>query len=71
MTGVDNLVVSSAGDLYVADTANHTIRRIVAGGGVNTMAGGAGDDVYHVDSQGDVVDDDRAGYLTGGGGGIV
>lgn len=33
--------VDSAGDLYVADTGNHTIRKIVAGT-VTTLAGGAG-----------------------------
>ncbi|MEY3896579.1 MAG: hypothetical protein RLZZ214_2099, partial [Verrucomicrobiota bacterium] len=36
------IALDSAGVRYVADTANHTIRRVVANGGVNTMAGGAG-----------------------------
>ena len=36
------IALDSAGIRYIADTANHTIRRIVANGGVNTMAGGAG-----------------------------
>ena len=36
------IALDSAGVRYVADTANHTVRRIVASGGVNTMAGGAG-----------------------------
>jgi sugar lactone lactonase YvrE len=36
------IALDSAGVRYVADTANHTIRRIVANGSVNTMAGGAG-----------------------------
>jgi len=36
------IAVDSAGIRYIADTLNHTIRRIVANGGVNTMAGGAG-----------------------------
>jgi sugar lactone lactonase YvrE len=36
------IALDSAGVRYIADTANHTIRRIVANGGVNTMAGGAG-----------------------------
>lgn len=36
------IALDTTGIRYVADTANHTIRRIVAGGGVNTLAGGAG-----------------------------
>lgn len=36
------IALDSAGIRYVADTANHIIRRIVANGVVNTMAGGAG-----------------------------
>lgn len=36
------IALDSSGVRYIADTANHTIRRIVARGGVNTMAGGAG-----------------------------
>jgi len=34
--------VDGAGNVYVADTKNHTIRRITAGGVVTTMAGTAG-----------------------------
>src|SRR5438128_1160510 len=30
------------GNVYVADTANHTIRKITSGGGVSTLAGLAG-----------------------------
>ncbi len=36
------IALDSAGVRYVTDTTNHTIRRISAGGGVDTMAGGAG-----------------------------
>ena len=36
------IALDSAGVRYVADTANHTIRRINAGGAVATFAGGAG-----------------------------
>ena len=36
------IALDSAGVRYVADTANHTIRKIAAGGGVSTFAGGAG-----------------------------
>lgn len=38
----DGLAVNSAGDVFVADTANHTIRRISAAGVVSTIAGAAG-----------------------------
>lgn len=37
--GID---VDSAGNLYVADTFNHTIRRITSAGAVSTIAGSAG-----------------------------
>lgn len=36
------LAVSSAGDVYVADTDNHTIRKITSTGVVSTLAGTAG-----------------------------
>lgn len=36
------IAIDRAGIRYVADTANHLIRRIVANGGVNTLAGSAG-----------------------------
>lgn len=36
------IALDSAGVRYVADTANHTIRKIAAGGAVSTFAGGAG-----------------------------
>lgn len=36
------IALDSAGVRFVADTDNHTIRRIVANGGVNTLAGAAG-----------------------------
>ena len=36
------IALDSAGVRYVADTANHTIRKIAAGGAVTTFAGGAG-----------------------------
>ena len=36
------VALDAEGIRYVADTANHTIRRIIAGGAVNTLAGGAG-----------------------------
>lgn len=34
--------VNAAGDIYVADTSNHTIRRVTAAGVVSTFAGTAG-----------------------------
>jgi sugar lactone lactonase YvrE len=36
------VVVDSLGNVYVADTGNHTIRKITAGGVVTTLAGSAG-----------------------------
>jgi sugar lactone lactonase YvrE len=38
----NGVAVDAAGTLYVADTYNHTIRRIGAGGVVSTLAGSAG-----------------------------
>ncbi len=40
--GPSAIALDSAGVRYVVDTNNHTIRKIEAGGGVNTFAGGAG-----------------------------
>jgi hypothetical protein len=40
--GPQGTAVDSAGNVYVADTANHTIRKITAGGVVSTLAGLAG-----------------------------
>ena len=37
-----SVAVSSAGDVYVADTYNHTIRKVTPGGVVTTLAGLAG-----------------------------
>ena len=36
------VAVDSAGNLYVADTGNHTIRKVTSGGMVTTLAGSAG-----------------------------
>ncbi len=41
-SGLGQLGFSSVGDLYVADTGSHTIRKITSGGVVTTFAGGAG-----------------------------
>jgi Tol biopolymer transport system component len=38
----DGIAVDASGTLYVADTRNHTIRRVTAAGVVTTLAGGAG-----------------------------
>jgi hypothetical protein len=40
--GPQALVANSAGQLYVADSANNTIRKIISGGSVSTFAGIAG-----------------------------
>ena len=40
--GPQAVAVGFAGNLYVADTANHTIRKITSGGVVSTLAGVAG-----------------------------
>ncbi len=39
--GPDGLAVDGLGNIYVADTLNHTIRKIAANGRVSTIAGGA------------------------------
>lgn len=38
----NGIVFASSGVLFVADTFNHTIRRVTTGGDVTTVAGGAG-----------------------------
>jgi sugar lactone lactonase YvrE len=41
-SGPENLAVDGAGTVYVADTQNHTIRKVAPGGVVTTLAGLAG-----------------------------
>jgi alpha-N-arabinofuranosidase len=41
-SGPSGIVADSAGDLYVADTLNHTIRKVTSSGAVSTIAGSAG-----------------------------
>src|SRR5262249_24729156 len=40
--GPQGIAADSAGDVYVADTWNHTVRKITSGGVVSTLAGLAG-----------------------------
>jgi hypothetical protein len=47
------LAMNAAGDVYVADTGNHTVRKISRGGVVTTFAGTAGRSGY-VDGAGEV-----------------
>ncbi len=41
-SGPQGITVDGGGNLYVADTGNHTIRKITSGGSVSTFAGAAG-----------------------------
>src|SRR5205814_10512064 len=41
---LDGVAVDSAGNVYVADRGNSTIRKVTAGGAVTTLAGLAGDE---------------------------
>jgi len=40
--GPQGVAVDSGGNIYVADTGNHTIRKVTSGGSVTTLAGSAG-----------------------------
>jgi sugar lactone lactonase YvrE len=40
--GPSGIAVDAAGNLYVSDTLNHTIRKVTVGGAVTTIAGSAG-----------------------------
>lgn len=48
----DGIAADSAGNLYVADTYNHTIRKVTPDGMVSTLAGKAGPSYFRVDGQG-------------------